>query len=93
VASLKSVCHVLHPEEREQDSIKSHKTKKGSKEAVDSDDIRSNNYLAPELLFGSPKYTAQSDVWALASLIAPVLLDKIIFFGKDRTALSHAIFN
>ena len=84
-------CHVLHPEERRYDHIQAHKTRKGSKEAVDAEDIRSNNYLAPELLFGSPKYTQKSDIWALGCLIAHVILDKILFFGKDRNSVAHAI--
>jgi serine/threonine protein kinase len=85
-------CHVLHPEERGQDASKDSKTKKGAKEAVDSDDIRSNSYLAPELVFGSPRYTKKSDVWALGCLIAHVILDKILFFGKDRNSVANAMF-
>jgi serine/threonine protein kinase len=87
-------CHVLHPEERSRcvDGTKNNKAKKGDKEAIDAGDIRSNSYLAPELLFGSSRYTQQSDIWALGCMMAHVILDKVLFHGKDRGSVLHAMF-
>lgn len=44
-------------------------------------------YTAPELLYGCPQYSKQTDVWACACLLAQLLLGKPLFIGKDRESL------
>ena len=43
-------------------------------------------YRAPELLLGSPKYTAAVDMWAVGCILAELLRHEPLFPGKDRGA-------
>jgi serine/threonine protein kinase len=50
----------------------------------DSDDLLKDPYVSPEMLLGSPKYTKESDMWALGCMLAHLLLNKTVFPIKDR---------
>ncbi|EEC43201.1 predicted protein, partial [Phaeodactylum tricornutum CCAP 1055/1] len=56
----------------------------------DDEDVSANPYAAPEILLGSPKFTMESDIWALGCLLAQLLLSKPLFVGKDRVSLLTA---
>jgi serine/threonine protein kinase len=62
------------------------------KKKKDENDIPSNSYVAPEILLGSPKYSKESDVWAVGCLLANLLLSKPLFSGKDRQSLLTSQF-
>ena len=53
-------------------------------EPDDSADLLKDPYVSPEMLLGSPKYTKESDIWALGCLLAHLLLNKSVFPVKDR---------
>jgi serine/threonine protein kinase len=84
---------VLHPTDRDRylDPLSSSKNKKKST-CVTDDDMASNPYMAPELLLGATRYTAQTDVWTLAALMAHLMIGKPIFSGRDRKSKTRAIF-
>ncbi|KAL3919148.1 MAG: hypothetical protein SGILL_003899 [Bacillariaceae sp.] len=50
----------------------------------DPDDLLKDPYVSPEMLLGSPKYTKESDIWALGCMLAHLLLNKTVFPIKDR---------
>lgn len=56
----------------------------------EGDDV--NPYSAPELLLGSLKHTKETDIWAIGSMMAHLLLGKPIFLGKERSALLLSMF-
>lgn len=60
----------------------------------DQDDILKDPYVPPEMLLGSPKYTKETDIWALGCLLSHLLLSKPIYSGKekDRELLLFAIY-
>ena len=84
---------VLHPSDRDRylDPLSSSKNKKKSATVTD-DDMASNPYMAPELLLGATRYTAQTDIWTLAALMAHLMIGKPIFSGRDRKSKTRAIF-
>ncbi|KAL3918428.1 MAG: hypothetical protein SGILL_004239 [Bacillariaceae sp.] len=53
-------------------------------DADDSDDLLKDPYVSPEMLLGSPKYTKESDMWALGCMLSHLLLNKTVFPIKDR---------
>lgn len=83
-------CTVLSMEERlkSPDPLRAaNAKKKGSKKRDDDDDVSGDPYAAPEIVLGCPKHSKESDVWAIGSLLANLLLNKPIFVGKDRSTL------
>lgn len=82
---------VLPSDERDKyiDPLKFCKPRKNSKHRQDDTEVPSP-YAAPEILFGSPKYTKETDVWAVGSMMAHVLLGKPMFAGKERSSLLAA---
>jgi serine/threonine protein kinase len=56
----------------------------------EGDDV--NPYSAPELLLGSLKHTKETDIWAIGTMMAHLLLGKPIFLGKERSALLLSMF-
>jgi len=61
----------------------------------DQDDILKDPYVPPEMLLGSPKYTMETDMWALGCLLSHLLLNKPIYSGKEnssRESLLSAIY-
>jgi serine/threonine protein kinase len=67
-------------------SVRSRKDKK------DDGDESSSPYAAPELLLGSLKHTKQTDIWAIGSMMAHLLLGKPLVVGKERSSLLLAMF-
>lgn len=86
-----SRCMVLHPDDRGRyhDPMKSIKSRS---KGVTEDDVRSNPYMAPELLLGATQYTQETDIWTLGCLMAHLLLNKPIFSGRERVSKMRAIF-
>lgn len=82
-------CTVLSKEDGEQSSPSSvsWKAARSSKRKDDDEDFSNNPFVAPETLLGAPKHSKESDVWAMGSLLANLLLGKPLFVGKDRTTL------
>lgn len=70
------------------DPLRSTKSRKDKND--DGDDV--NPYSAPELLLGSLKHTKETDIWAMGSMMAHLLLGKPLFTGKGRSALLLAMF-
>ena len=68
-----------------------HNMKKHGKALISEVDV-SNPYIAPELLLGISKYSKQSDIFTLASIICHFLLQKPLFSGKDRKSRLTAMF-
>jgi serine/threonine protein kinase len=60
------------------------KVSRGSRKRDELEDYTNDFYAAPEILLGSPEYTKQSDVWAVGSLLANLLLNRPVCSGKDR---------
>jgi len=61
----------------------------------EQDDILKDPYVPPEMLLGSPKYTMETDMWALGCLLSHLLLNKPIYSGKEnssRQSLLSAIY-
>lgn len=60
----------------------------------DQDDVLKDPYVPPEMLLGSPKYTKETDIWALGCLLSHLLLSKPIYSGKekDRESLLFAMY-
>jgi serine/threonine protein kinase len=86
---------VLHPKDRRKflDPRDLLTKKKGKKSCnITKDDIASNQYMAPELILGSPRYTQESDVWALACLIIHLILGKSLFQGNKRESKMISIY-
>ncbi len=85
---------VLHPNDRDRflDPLSSTKLKNKKSAGITDEDITSNPYMAPELLLGANRYNQQSDIWALASLIAHMIIGKPLFSGRDRKTKMRAIF-
>mmetsp|Transcript_30906 Transcript_30906/g.44992 ORF Transcript_30906/g.44992 Transcript_30906/m.44992 type:complete len:918 (+) Transcript_30906:76-2829(+) len=83
---------VLHPDEcgRVLDALKSARGRKGSG-LENTDEVLNNPYIAPELLLGATRYTKESDIWSLGSLMAHLLLNKPLFSGKDRPSKILAV--
>ncbi len=52
----------------------------------EQDDILKDPYVPPELLLGSPKYTMETDIWALGCLLSHLLLSKPLYSGKDKAS-------
>jgi len=52
----------------------------------EQDDILKDPYVPPELLLGSPKYTMETDIWALGCLLSHLLLNKPLYSGKDKSS-------
>jgi serine/threonine protein kinase len=52
----------------------------------EQDDILKDPYVPPELLLGSPKYTRETDIWALGCLLSNLLLNKPLYSGKDKSS-------
>ena len=52
--------------------------------ADEQDDILKDPYVPPEILLGSPKYTMETDIWALGCLLSHLLLNKPLYSGKDK---------
>lgn len=50
----------------------------------DQHDLLSDLHAAPEILLGSAMYGKETDIWALGSMFAHLLLNKPVFSGKDR---------
>ena len=50
-------------------------------------------YRAPELLLGSPKYTAAVDMWAVGCILAELLRHEPLFPGKTEAHVLDLIFN
>ena len=48
-----------------------------------SDYIATRWYRAPEILFGSQKYSKSVDVWSSGCIFAEILLEKVLFPGKS----------
>ena len=48
-----------------------------------SDYIATRWYRAPEILFGSQKYSKAVDVWSSGCIFAEILLEKVLFAGKS----------
>ena len=48
-----------------------------------SDYIATRWYRAPEILFGSQKYSKAVDVWSSGCIFAEILLEKVLFPGKS----------
>jgi serine/threonine protein kinase len=84
---------VLPPDERRK-SIKPLRAARSSKvKKEDAEDDYSNNpYAAPEILLGCPKFSKESDIWAMGCLLATLVLNKPLFVGKDRTTLLTSQF-
>lgn len=87
---------VLHPKDRKRflDPREVISTKKKGKKTsnITNDDIASNEYMAPELILGSPRYTQQSDIWALACLVMHLMLGKSLFQGTTRDEKMTSIY-
>ena len=86
---------VLHPKDRRKflDPHQLVTKKKGKKSSnITTDDIASNQYMAPELILGSPRYTQESDIWALACLIIHLILGKSLFQGNKRESKMLSIY-
>eukprot|EP00591_Stephanopyxis_turris_P009735 CAMPEP_0195528402 /NCGR_PEP_ID=MMETSP0794_2-20130614/30520_1 /TAXON_ID=515487 /ORGANISM="Stephanopyxis turris, Strain CCMP 815" /LENGTH=654 /DNA_ID=CAMNT_0040659529 /DNA_START=14 /DNA_END=1978 /DNA_ORIENTATION=- len=49
-------------------------------------------YQAPEVLLGAIRYTKETDIWGLASMMAYLLLGKPLFTGKDVVSHLNCIF-
>ncbi|OEU16033.1 kinase-like protein, partial [Fragilariopsis cylindrus CCMP1102] len=60
----------------------------------EQDEIMKDPYVPPEMLLGSPKYTMETDIWALGCLLSHLLLSKPIYTGKekDRESLLFAMY-
>lgn len=80
----------LHERDVSVDPLRSTKSRKGKNE--EGDDATSSPYSAPELLLGSLKHTKETDIWAIGSMMAHLLLGKPVFVGKERPALLLAMF-
>lgn len=50
---------------------------------VVSDYIATRWYRAPEILFGSQKYSKAVDMWSAGCIFAEILLEKVLFAGKS----------
>jgi serine/threonine protein kinase len=70
--------------------VEAARSKKKDDRKKDDEDVSANPYAAPEILLGSPKFTMESDIWALGCLLAQLLLSKPLFVGKDRVSLLTA---
>ena len=52
----------------------------------EQDDVLKDPYVPPELLLGSPKYTMETDIWALGCLLSHLLLNKPLYIGKEKSS-------
>ena len=92
-ASL-SRASVFNTEAKEEDSLKLalKGEDKRKKEKKADEDPSKDQYVAPELLLGSPKVSKESDMWSAGCLFAHMLLGKPLFAGKDRQSLLSSQF-
>eukprot|EP00547_Thalassionema_nitzschioides_P010504 CAMPEP_0194224172 /NCGR_PEP_ID=MMETSP0156-20130528/36838_1 /TAXON_ID=33649 /ORGANISM="Thalassionema nitzschioides, Strain L26-B" /LENGTH=1801 /DNA_ID=CAMNT_0038955611 /DNA_START=80 /DNA_END=5485 /DNA_ORIENTATION=- len=83
---------VLPPQERDTyvDPLQFCKSKKSKTDRQEDHEVPSP-YAAPEILLGSLKYTKETDVWAIGSMVAHLLLGKPMFAGKERSSLLVAV--
>ena len=83
---------VVAVDEKPLDILEQARTKnpKGRKDKSADEDF--SPLAAPEMLLGSPFQTKETDVWALGSLLAHLLLSKPMFSGKDRKSLLAAMY-
>lgn len=57
-----------------------------------SDYIATRWYRAPEILLGSQKYSMSVDIWSAGCIMAEILLEKVLFPGKDSLHQLEVIF-
>jgi hypothetical protein len=82
---------VLSPEDKNVDIVEKMKSQ-SRKGKPDDDDILSNTYAPPEMLLGSQKFTKETDIWTVGSLLAHLLLGRPIYSGKDRQSLLSGMY-
>jgi len=80
---------------RQKKSESDRRRKESRKHDYDNqDEILKDPYAPPEMLLGSPKYTMETDIWALGCLLSHLLLNRPIYSGKekDRESLLFALY-